>query len=366
MLGKRTPAASCKFPLGWVRCIPLRKKQVQAHAHGSPPRANHFNLLRFMLASMVIVSHVPDLIDGDRRREPLAMLFHTISLGELAVDGFFVLSGYLILTSWQRLPSAGAYLRARLLRIVPGFVVCSLLCVLVVAPLHDGGGAAWLHSVQWPAYLKSLLTLKQPDVPPVFVGSHMPTLNGPMWSISYEFKCYLVVLVAGLMGWARKRPVWLALAIAFAALHLAINLHLVNDMRGRVPDVRCLMLFLIGGCFKLYAPALPWRGSLAVAALGMMLVCLSSNVLAHLGTAVFGGYLLCFVALHLGGWLLAFNQLPDVSYGMYLYGWPVNKLVLWWGPQQLAPALALTFALTLVMAWLSWVLIESPALRLKR
>lgn len=55
--------------------------------------ANAFGFLRLLLASMVIVSHTPELVDGNQHRELLARLTGTNTFGAFGVAGFFVISG---------------------------------------------------------------------------------------------------------------------------------------------------------------------------------------------------------------------------------------------------------------------------------
>src|SRR5690349_23752155 len=88
-----------------------------------PHDVENFNLLRLLFAALVVFSHSFELIDRSRMHEPLNRLFHTYSCGDLAVDGFFMLSGFLILASWRRDPNVPRYLARRVLRVYPLFIV---------------------------------------------------------------------------------------------------------------------------------------------------------------------------------------------------------------------------------------------------
>jgi peptidoglycan/LPS O-acetylase OafA/YrhL len=99
------------------------------------PHRNNFGLLRLIFAMCVLVSHSIELVDGNRSREPLTFIFGTLSLGELGVDGFFLVSGYLIAQSFENSASVLLYLGKRILRIYPAFVVAFVLSIVVVGPL---------------------------------------------------------------------------------------------------------------------------------------------------------------------------------------------------------------------------------------
>src|SRR5258708_24195014 len=96
-------------------------------------RKNNFGFLRLLLATLVIVSHSAEIIDGNRSREVLTNLFGILTCGELSVDACFLISGYLIVQSFEASHSIGKYLEKRVRRICPGFLMAFFICIVVVA-----------------------------------------------------------------------------------------------------------------------------------------------------------------------------------------------------------------------------------------
>jgi peptidoglycan/LPS O-acetylase OafA/YrhL len=332
-------------------------------------RQNNFNLLRLLLALLVMLSHAPELQDGDRHRELLTRLFHTLSFGELAVDGFFLLSGYLIVQSWQAAPVAGVFLRKRILRIFPGFVVASLVCVYLVGPL-GADSASYFRELSTASVLLALPVLHAPVIPAVFDGLPYARVNGSMWTIALEFLCYLGVLALGLAGAIRNRRLWLGLTLAGFSLYLlgrsGLPLRWTVQMVTTHPLVRLGSLFGAGGCFYLYRNVLRYTPRGALLAGVALVTLLFSPPLAEVALAAFGGYLLFYFAHKPLPFTAAVNRLPDCSYGIYLYGWPAQMLVLWYLPGH-SPWLLLVLALAVVLpiALLSCWLVEQPMLRYK-
>jgi peptidoglycan/LPS O-acetylase OafA/YrhL len=102
----------------------------------SNERNKQFGWLRILFATLVILSHAQEIPTGDRAAEFLSRLTRRyLTFGDLAVDGFFLLSGYLIVKSWQYDPEPINYLRKRVLRIVPGYLVAVFLSTVVVGLL---------------------------------------------------------------------------------------------------------------------------------------------------------------------------------------------------------------------------------------
>lgn len=323
---------------------------------------NNFNLLRLIFASLVIVAHVPELQDGNNNNEILTRIFGTISFGELAVDSFFVLSGFLIVKSWQDRPSIATFLLSRILRIYPGFIFASLLCALVVGPVY--GLASYFQNFDLMRFGIGLARLHLAGIPEVFSNTPSPVLNGAMWSIAIEFECYLLVLACGLVGVLGRPRIWLLLFLICTAIHIANKVGVLNTRFDL--HIRCVMAFMAGGCFYLYRNLVAWRSGVAWISLMLFAVFLFVRPLAELAVCIFFGYAILYYAMA-GTSFLGFNNYPDISYGVYLYAWPINKIILWHFPMiNVYLAIVVVFALSVFAGTVSSFLVESPFLKLKK
>ncbi|RZI40227.1 acyltransferase [Herbaspirillum sp. HC18] len=354
----------------------IRRHDKEFGAHADPPahrtslghvgHANNFDLLRLIFAIMVILSHSFILIDGNNNRDPLTFFFHGITLGEFAVDGFFLLSGYLIVQSWSMRPDPIVFMRKRILRIYPGFIVAALISALVVGPL-GADAAQYFSELKIGQFLKSMLLLKVPAVPPAFNTLPYPTVNGSMWTIFFEFTCYTAVLLLGVTGAIRARRAWLAITLLIFLIGVVHKTtHLFPEENFYLPIIRFSNFFFAGGCFFLYPEKIKFKPWMAVLCGMLLLFAISHKDMPELLMALAGGYLLFYAAFYPSQALAHFRSCPDVSYGVYLYGWPVQKLLLWYVPSISSWILfPLSCALALVLGFMSWHLIESPFMEMK-
>lgn len=335
--------------------------------------ANNIGLLRLVLAIMVIFSHSFALIDGDRSREWLFRLSHgDTDFGSIAVDCFFILSGFLLLQSWIRKPKAGPFLMRRALRIYPGFLVAYAVSALIVGRLGAQPGSDYFHSLSWSRFVGRALLLRPPATPDVFLPQPYPVVNGSLWTIPYEAVCYWLLLVVGLTGIARRPALLFGLfAVAYLALaaqHIGV-LHVPGNETALIPALyhfpRFVTYFLAGAC----AARLKLDGRLLYQMPYLLVALVTAGISLLLGHSdyvlpISGAYLLLWTA---EGLRPAPFMKGDLSYGIYLYAWPVQKLLLFYvhgfTPLLLFPAALLC---TLPPAALSWYLIESPAQQLGR
>ena len=336
-------------------------------------RNNNFLFLRFFLASMVLLSHSFELKEEYAGRAILTRLFGTLTLGELAVDGFFLVSGFLIVQSWQRNPDLNHFLRNRILRIFPAFVVASLISAFL-AGLLGAEASTYFEQFNLGEFLKGMLSLSPPVVPPVFEGQPYPAVNIPLWTIGYEVRCYLLVALLGACGWAWKRPLWLILGGSAFVLFMASDILIpasafsfLSVLGNPLQLMRFVAFFSAGAAFYLFHERIAYSRGQALFAALLLIACLFQLQTAQLALLLPGAYLLfCFAFAPLPA-LEAFKTWPDISYGVYLYAWPIQKLLLWYMP-SLSPGLLflLSFSLSCLFGFLSWHLVERPFLRLKR
>ena len=331
---------------------------------------------------MVLWSHSSELLYGDRRHEPLILLFHTIPLGELAVGGFFVLSGFLNAASWERDPHILSFLRKRIFRIYPGYLVAFFLSACVVGAIGAVDPIGFWHGLSAPKLLIEAITLQIPSTPATFVRWPFMAVNGSMWTIQFEFACYILILGLGVSGLLLRRRVPLLLWTAAILGAFVFRLAGFDDpVTGPVEGspligmryfhlnymIHFLPIFLAGAALqrsRIYRYTPPsW---MVVVATIVFVAALSERITVDLGIASVGAYLLIWLA-HRNLHLDAFRRIPDVSYGVFLYGWPTQKLII---ASELTrnPELifAMSLGLSLLAGYASWYLIEKRALAVGR
>ncbi len=336
-------------------------------ADGLAARHNHFGLLRLLLALAVVLSHALSVTTGRVEDEPLA-LSTGFTLGEHAVNGFFAISGFLVTMSYQQ-RGWRDYAVARALRIAPGLIAATLVVALLLgSALTRLDLAAYLGDGRlWRFISATLTTFKSAaPLPGLFESNPLPFPMGTVWTLKYETLCYLGVLVAGLSGLLLRREIVLALWAALVLATIAREVVSPDGPKGVETALRLPLIFLSGGLIYLWRERVPLSLSgLAVAWLATALLSPTPLYKAALYLLTAWGVLVLALAPALTRWR---SEPPaDLSYGVYLYGWPVQQAVVALFPA--AGALALFFpalALTLAVAALSWYLVEKPALGLKR
>ena len=243
-------------------------------------------------------------------------------------------------------------------------------------------GAAGLLAPAIPHYfqhldrhlLHSVMMLQEPDAPRAYPHTSIVEVNGSLWTIFYEVHCYLLVALLGVCGLLRRRSWWLAgtglllLGRWMPPFALRQNLNALHYLIGD-PKLffRLGLAFFTGGGFFLFRREIPYRPALAWAAVAVLLA-VRAAVPARLELALIfaGAYLLFYLNQLSLPWLAWMRRFPDMSYGMYLYGWTVEALLINWLGNTPWLVFGLATVLCVVLGWLSWHFVERPFLRLKR
>ncbi|WP_168733044.1 acyltransferase family protein [Aliigemmobacter aestuarii] len=307
-------------------------------------RANNLHALRLVLAVAVVVSHAWPLALGAGTLEPLERLTGR-SLGGVAVGLFFFLSGLLIAGSAERQTTAGFW-AARARRLLPGLAVA--LVVTLALAVATGGRPTGSEALTYLARGITLVSLEH-RIPGAFGHVAMPGIvNGPLWSLSHEVMAYALCWGAVRLGLMRHEAG--IAAVLAAALALWAVQGLPERLEVFAPMFVAFVLGMAAHGLRHYLPlTLPVTLILALAApLGWPLA------IATLG------HLALVVAFRLP----AHAMRADLSYGIYIYGWPVAQTLAYLMPGLPAPMLAVaSLAAVLPIAWASWTLVEAPVLR---
>ena len=354
------------------------------------PHRNSLNVLRLILALTVILSH--SLTLGGQREAVTAEDILNSSPGQIAVFGFFGISGFLIARSADH-NHFGRYLWQRFLRIFPGYWICLLVTGLVI------GVIAWTHteshcglscyfsSSTGPfqyVYHNALLRQNQPGIAGTPMHVPLPGIwNISLWTLQYEFACYLLLGMIAAVGLLKRRllvvllaaGVWVIAAIfTFTRTSLPYTQTGFDEARllGLVP------LFLAGALLYLYRDRIPDSGWLAAVSAAIFIGALwlpfgtdatysfFPTVTAAVVFSVFLAYPMIWLGIHLP--LHHIGARNDYSYGAYVYASPVQQLLAVWGVQRwgMPVFMVLSVGGTMPFAVASWWLIEKHALRLKK
>lgn len=335
------------------------------------PSANSLNALRLLFAAAVVISHAWWL--GAYGPEP--SLFG-IKLGTAGVMGFFAVSGYLVTLSAERSTSVAPFALARCLRIFPGLIVASISVAFVAAPLGAllTGGEYDLGSAF--AFIGEALVLLfgitgSPTIGTSLLGNNDPAWNGPLWSLTWEVLCYAFIAFVVFMlrrGSAERYAPRVTILLFSGMTILTAGQFNGNDFEPeRTSSVLpFIVLFLAGSVVAHY------RERVRIEMLPMLLAAeLAWAFLATgLGPAL-AALPLAYLVLAAGSLrkLAPIGARHDISYGVYIYGWPIQQLLAALHlPAFLPPLAYATVALIAVwpVAFLSCILVEQPAQRWRR
>lgn len=332
------------------------------------PESNNFDALRLAMALLVVWSHSFRLHLGTDDTEWVNRLTGGLySGGTIAVLVFFTISGFLVTQSYDRSRTPIAYLEKRVRRIYPGYMVATSICAFVVIPLFS----AHPHLSLSGALRTTSLNLRLLDLPPsdAFTMNPDHRVNGSLWTIPFEFGCYLGVLLIG----AKRGYSLIALFAAVLIVHLGMDLLVHQPATGltKIAYLSTMLLpsFLVGIVAYSYRDRLPRSRVILISSLvAAVVACRLDGPSANLVVVPAVGYATFYFAFSDRVRLQHFGRMGDFSYGTYLYAFPIQQMVqARFGREMgLASYIVVSILLSLIAGVASWHLVEKHFLHRRR
>lgn len=338
-------------------------------------RDNNFNLLRFLAACGVILSH-SILLSGQLNHGA------AWALGYLSVNCFFIISGFLVSASLLNRSSIRRYTLARTLRIYPALFLCVSLSILIVGILTAQRGLPeFLLSTQtvefW--FKNSLLFVGQVQMTlPTELFAENPVksqVNAPLWTLQYEILMYfvlaLIFFISRLAIPARSTTYFLMAVTGIGVVCMfffLLNITQEQPLRGALANlVRFGAMFFYGSTLYLLRDKIHLKLGTVLSICFVIVLSVARRELFVCAVYLSLGYILIYLAYIPSGPIRLFNKLGDYSYGLYIYAFPIQQLLMHYYPATgAAELLVMSFSITLIVAVASWHFIERSALALKR
>lgn len=325
--------------------------------------SNCYDFLRLLAASSVIFSHCFDLT---LNTDPSSNWLHSYNANVLpGVLGFFIISGFLITESYQHRSDPFLFLKCRILRIFPTLIASVLFSAFVIGLITTSfPPLTYLTNSTVYTFIvrnTSLLYL-QFKLPGVFHNNPYPNaVNGCLWTLPTEFGMYLIVFCLGIVNIFHRKRVGVLCYFLIALLFIAIHL-VSHNSHFDLPPLACITGFIIGGIFYLLKDSIWLNAKIAIP---LLIISLLVKIPVYFYTIAFAYWIFAFAYL-IPRCGKALTKYGDFSYGLYIFGFPIQQYIISIYPHISGKnVFFLAYPITLVIAIISWYLIEKPMLKLK-
>ncbi|SFU60842.1 Peptidoglycan/LPS O-acetylase OafA/YrhL, contains acyltransferase and SGNH-hydrolase domains [Polaromonas sp. YR568] len=320
---------------------------------------NNLDLFRLLAAGMVIYRHAYGLVSQGGQKDLVERMLVFDTAGSLAVKVFFFLSGLVVANSLLQKRDPVDFLVARAFRVWPALIFVVLSTILFIGPLvTDLSLGEYFSSPQIYFYFFENIRLDTVyGLPGVFANlPHPLVVNGSLWTLQYEVAAYLTLLALFMLGVFKSRLLVVLIFLVVALDPLTGN-KLLFTWRASNPHIDFL-----APCFGMGVLAAVFKEDIALT----FRVVVSLLVLYLLfQTSILGPYLFyalifsSMLYLSAQSWMIKFKPGADVSYGVYLWGFPIQQTMIYFFPHEgILFNLISSLVLALGFGWLSWTLVE--------
>ena len=336
-------------------------------------RDNNFNLIRITAAFAVLCSHSFLSVTGTY--EPLTASLG-MTLGSIAVDIFFITSGFLVTSSLISRNSSVDFVCARVLRIYPALVVMVTVSVIALGLFFSSFSLlSFLACSETHVFVLKNMTLffgVAHTLPGVFDSiPYGRAVNGSLWSMPAEIRLYAILLILWLIPSISNHfkikafPFSLSILV-FAASSFVMHFSNYFYFHSANQSYRLLYMFFTGATyFVLKERIMLSNGMFWLTITGLIISALNKEIFFCLYNILLA-YIVFWLAYVPAGAVRDFNRFGDYSYGVYIYASPIQQSF-----AALVPGISVQFMIltssivTFFIAFLSWHLVEKRALRFK-
>lgn len=320
-------------------------------------RSNNLNLVKFIAALFVIISHAYPLCKGAEYNDILSDLSrNSIAFGSLAVAIFFMSSGFFVTKSLLKSKGSKKYLHNRFIRIFPPLwftlIVCILVCGLFFSTYNLG---KYFLSIDFLKYCLNFILIPIHNLPGVFMNNIYPgVVNGPLWTLPIEFVCYLVLLLAYKLNLVNKKSykyVALLVIVAFVGINL-----IPFSLKGYIQPC---FLFFWGSFYWIYRDKITMKNTYFLISL-VAFVLLIVLGYGHVASFLFVPYLTLYIAFCLPQCNNRLASLGNLSYDIYLCGWPIQQMIisLFGGSMLVGMNILISIPLSILVGYITYSLVE--------
>ncbi len=339
--------------------------------------ANRFDVLRLLAAWLVLYNH-SFVLTASSEIEWISRFLKFDTASGLAVALFFTISGYLIYNSLENSQSAKDFLIKRILRIYPALIGVVLFTIFIVGPLSTELTISnYFNDIKTFQYFKTIsgINIKY-ELPGVFENFPEKSVNGSLWSIALELRCYLILFLLSLIPFSMRVKILLAVIILLATLFFR-PLESASDLSGKFFGIayqfnKFGLMFFLGALFASCKNFVSHKflNYLGFICLVVFLILLTEDI-SKVSMIIYN-FIIPIIFLWIG---LQFSFLPriseqigDISYGIYLYAFPIQQLLVYYriGVNNVTMHIIISTFLTFLLAYISWKYIEFPSLKFKK
>jgi len=332
-------------------------------------RSNNFDFLRFVAASLVIFSHSFVLLNGVSW-DPYISISGYEGFGSLAVNIFFVISGFLITKSWFDNNKWHEFIKKRILRIFPALFVVVFLTTFLLGPLvtNLSIGEYFSNSGTYD-YLKNAILQIRFFLPGVFFDNPFSGgVNGSLWTLPIEFALYFGVLIYGILNLFRFNILIILLHCILVGTYCLnrSGIYFLDMDLQTLNIIRLSAYFIIGSIFYIFREKIILNIFVFVFFLSILILTFNTK-LGLLVSYLALPYLIFFISFYKNNIFENFSSKGDYSYGLYIYAFPVQATLVHFfvGKLNTLSFFIFSFFITYFFAFLSWHLVEKKFLKMK-